>query len=81
MSGGQQQRLAIARAIVTKPQLILADEPTGELDTETAGIILELFQNIVANEKMTIFASTHDSLVDDYVDGVLQLHDGAIQAA
>ena len=80
MSGGQQQRLAIARAIVTKPQLILADEPTGELDTETAGIILELFQNIVANEKMTIFASTHDSLVDDYVDGVLQLHDGAIQA-
>lgn len=78
LSGGQQQRLAIARAIVTKPQLILADEPTGELDTETAGIILELFQNIVENEKMTIFASTHDSLVDAYVDEVLQLQDGAI---
>ncbi len=78
LSGGQQQRLAIARAIVTKPQLILADEPTGELDTETAGIILELFQNIVETEKITIFASTHDSLVDEYVDGVLQLHDGEI---
>jgi putative ABC transport system ATP-binding protein len=78
LSGGQQQRLAIARAIVTRPQLILADEPTGELDTETAMIILELFRNIVETEKMTIFASSHDSLVDEYVDEVLQLHDGAI---
>ena len=78
LSGGQQQRLAIARAIVTQPKLILADEPTGELDTETSAVILELFQQIIEAEEVTIFASTHDSLVDEYVDNTLQLHDGEI---
>lgn len=78
LSGGQQQRLAIARAIATQPELILADEPTGELDTETSAVILELFREIVETEDLTIFASTHDSLVDEYVDEVFQLHDGEI---
>lgn len=78
MSGGQQQRLAIARAISTKPQLILADEATGELDSETARVILQLFQNIVKVEKMTLLVVTHDDLVDEYADEVVVLHDGAI---
>lgn len=78
LSGGQQQRLAIARAIATRPKLILADEPTGELDTETSQLILQLMQDLVRTEEITIFASTHDSLVDDFVDEVLLLHDGAL---
>lgn len=78
LSGGQQQRLAIARAIATRPKLILADEPTGELDTETSAVVLALFQEIIKAEELTIFASTHDSLVDEYVNNVLQLHDGEI---
>ncbi|MEM7332260.1 MAG: ABC transporter ATP-binding protein [Chloroflexota bacterium] len=78
MSGGQQQRLAIARAISTKPQLILADEATGELDSETARIILQLFQDIVKAENMTLLVVTHDDLVDEYADEVVVLHDGAI---
>lgn len=81
MSGGQQQRLAIARALVARPRLILADEPTGELDTETAREILRLFQAIVRDEDVTILASTHDSLVDEYVDEVIHLQDGEIQKA
>lgn len=78
LSGGQQQRLAIARAIAIRPNLILADEPTGELDTETSQIILQLMQDIARSENVTIVASTHDNLVDDFVDRVLQLHDGAL---
>ena len=79
LSGGQQQRLAIARAIASQPQLILADEATGELDSETARAILGLFQHIVKTEGVTLLAATHDSLVDEYADEIVHLHDGAIQ--
>ena len=78
MSGGQQQRVAIARAIANAPRLILADEATGELDTETAREILMLFQSIVNEEKMTMLLASHDPLVDEYVDQVLLLQDGRI---
>lgn len=78
MSGGQAQRVAIARAIANRPQIILADEATGELDTETARDILQLFVDVVAAEQITIFLATHDSLVDEYVDEVLQLQNGEI---
>ncbi|MBN1217311.1 MAG: ABC transporter ATP-binding protein [Anaerolineae bacterium] len=78
MSGGQQQRVAIARALANKPKLILADEPTGELDTSTAREILTLFQKVVSDEKVTMLMVSHDSLVDEYVDQVLRLRDGQI---
>ena len=78
LSGGQQQRVAIARALANDPKLILADEPTGELDSTTAREILSLFQQIVREQKVTFLIVTHDSLVDDYVDYVLYLKDGQI---
>ena len=78
MSGGQQQRVGIARALANSPQLILADEPTGELDSTTAREILALFRRIVEEERVTLVMATHDALVDEYVDEVLQLKDGQI---
>ena len=78
MSGGQQQRVAIARALANKPKLILADEPTGELDTTTTHEILNLFKQIVSEEETTILMVSHDTLVTDYVDSVLHLQDGQV---
>ncbi len=78
LSGGQQQRVAIARALANDPKLILADEPTGELDSTTAREILGLFQQIVREQNVTFLVVTHDNLVDDYVDYVLFLKDGQI---
>jgi len=78
MSGGQQQRVAIARAIANRPRLILADEPTGELDSETTREVLALFGAIVHGEGMTMLMATHDDLADEYVDEVLRLEDGGI---
>ena len=78
MSGGQQQRVGIARALANNPQLILADEPTGELDSVTAREILALFRRIVEKEHVTLLIASHDALVAEYVDGVLQLKDGQI---
>ena len=78
MSGGQQQRVAIARSVANNPQLILADEPTGELDSSTAREILALFRRIVGEEHLTLVMVSHDALVDEYVDDMLQLKDGQI---
>jgi ABC-type lipoprotein export system ATPase subunit len=78
MSGGQQQRVGIARALANRPRLILADEPTGELDSGTAREILALFQRIVAEEHVTMLLASHDPLVDGYVDEVLQMRDGQL---
>ncbi|GAB4580177.1 MAG: ABC transporter ATP-binding protein [Anaerolineales bacterium] len=79
MSGGQQQRVAIARALANAPRLILADEPTGELDSETSLEILDLFRTIVKSQNITMLMATHDSLVDEFVDEVLVLRDGKIE--
>ena len=81
MSGGQQQRVAVARALANSPRLILADEPTGELDSKTGREMLTLFGNIVREQNVTMLMATHDSLVDDYVDQVLHLRDGQIVTA
>ena len=78
MSGGQQQRVAIARSVANRPQLILADEPTGELDSTTAREILTLFRRIVEEEHVTFVMVSHDALVNEYVDFSLQLKDGQI---
>jgi ABC-type lipoprotein export system ATPase subunit len=78
MSGGQQQRLAIARALAARPELILADEPTGELDTTTSRQILSLFRRIVETEGVTILMATHDALVDEYAQLLFELKDGRL---
>jgi putative ABC transport system ATP-binding protein len=78
LSGGQQQRVAIARSLANNPQIILADEPTGELDTKTGREVLLLFKNIVREENVSMLMATHDNLVDEHVDEVLHLRDGNI---
>jgi ABC-type lipoprotein export system ATPase subunit len=78
MSGGQQQRVAIARALATQPALILADEPTGELDTATSRQIFSLFQMIVKREGITVLLSTHDPLIDEFTDIGFRLEDGKL---
>jgi ABC-type lipoprotein export system ATPase subunit len=76
MSGGQQQRVAIARALANHPKLLLADEPTGELDSTTARDILSLFRRIVEMEGVTVLMTSHDPIVLEYVDEVVELQDG-----
>jgi len=78
MSGGQQQRVAIARSLVNRPGLILADEPTGELDTATARSILELFRSIVEEEGVSIVMSSHDPAMLEYLDFCYNLADGRV---
>jgi ABC-type lipoprotein export system ATPase subunit len=78
LSGGQQQRLAIARALSTHPALILADEPTGELDSATGQQILELLRQVVEREGTTVLMATHDLTVDLFADRVYHLEDGRI---
>ena len=78
MSGGQQQRIAIARALVTSPRLILADEPTSELDSETTHMILAVLQSAVREEGVTILLSSHDPIADEYADRSIHLRDGQI---
>ena len=78
LSGGQQQRVAIARAMANQPALILADEPTGELDTGTSRQIFCLFQLLVEQEGDSILVTSHDPLVDEVADLVFELEDGRI---
>jgi putative ABC transport system ATP-binding protein len=79
MSGGQQQRVAIARALANHAELILADEPTGELDSKTTRELLTFFRELVENQHITMLMVSHDSLVDQYVHEVLILKDGVIE--
>jgi putative ABC transport system ATP-binding protein len=80
MSGGQQQRVAIARALANRAQLILADEPTGELDSKTTRELLTFFRELVESQKITALIVSHDPLVDQHVHQVLTLQDGIIIA-
>ncbi|MFZ2360344.1 MAG: ABC transporter ATP-binding protein [Anaerolineae bacterium] len=80
LSGGQQQRVAIARALALRPSLILADEPTGELDSATGRQIMALLRRIVDEQGSTVMIATHDWTVAEYATAVYDLHDGRIAA-
>ncbi|WP_050636437.1 ABC transporter ATP-binding protein [Candidatus Stoquefichus sp. SB1] len=77
-SGGQRQRAAIARALVTNPKLIVADEPTGNLDSQNSHELLELFKNLNDQEGVSILMVTHDSMIASYSQKLLYIKDGEI---
>jgi putative ABC transport system ATP-binding protein len=79
LSGGEQQRVAIARALANRPKLILADEPTGNLDSETGKRIFDLLHSLARSEKTTIIAVTHDLSIAGKTDKVFQLKDGNLR--
>ena len=80
LSGGEQQRVALARAFVVRPQVLLADEPTGQLDSETAKQIMRLLHAVVGSEGVTALVATHDPNLISMADSVLELEDGQIKS-
>jgi putative ABC transport system ATP-binding protein len=81
LSGGQQQRVAIARALANEPQLLIADEPTGQLDADTGQAIMALLREVIAAEGMTALISTHDQSLMDIADDTVRLADGHLVSA
>lgn len=81
LSGGQQQRVAIARALANRPKLILADEPTGNLDSQTGKLIVDLLHHLAASEHTTIIAVTHDAEIARQTKQVFRLQDGQLVGA
>jgi putative ABC transport system ATP-binding protein len=78
LSGGQQQRVAVARALANEPRLLIADEPTGQLDSETGRSIMDLLRAVVRARGMTALVATHDSALLDRADRVITLRDGVV---
>lgn len=78
LSGGEQQRVAIARALANQPKLVLADEPTGNLDTQTGKNIVTLLRSLAQSEKTTVITVTHDQGIADQADHIFRLVDGKI---
>jgi putative ABC transport system ATP-binding protein len=81
LSGGQQQRVAIARALACEPNLLIADEPTGQLDLQTGQAVMDLIRDLVHERGMTAVVATHDPALIDRADRVLELRDGRISYA
>lgn len=81
MSGGEQQRVAIARALINQPDVILADEPTGNLDAKNAAAIMEILQRLRDEDGKTIVMVTHDRELTSYADRVMVLNQGALRQA
>jgi len=80
LSGGEQQRVAICRALANRPRLLIADEPTAQLDSGNAVTIMELVRELVASERVSALVATHDPLLLDVADAVVELHDGRLAA-
>jgi len=80
LSGGEAQRVAIARALANRPRIILADEPTAALDSERAGIVMDLLRKVAAEQDAAILAVTHDEKIYDRLDRVFDLRDGRLSA-
>jgi len=80
LSGGQQQRVAIARALVNTPRILLADEPTGNLDTRTSIEVLGIFQRLNAKDGVTIVLVTHEPDIAEYAARVVAFRDGVVRA-
>jgi putative ABC transport system ATP-binding protein len=78
LSGGEQQRVAIARALANHPQLLLADEPTGQLDSQTGRGIMAMLQQLVRSDGVTAIVATHDPTLIDLADVVIELRDGQV---
>ncbi|MER5754231.1 ABC transporter ATP-binding protein [Streptomyces sp. NPDC002088] len=78
LSGGQRQRVAVARALANNPALLIADEPTGQLDAETGHAVMELLRAVVRSERVTALVATHDATLLDLADRVLELRDGEV---
>jgi putative ABC transport system ATP-binding protein len=78
LSGGEQQRVAIARALANRPDVLLADEPTGQLDTATGRSIMELLRSVARSEGVTAIIATHDPMIIDVADRVVELRDGRL---
>ena len=81
LSGGEQQRVAIARALANKPSIILADEPAGNLDSQTSSTIIDLLRGLSHSEGTTVIVVTHDATIADQADRMLQLEDGRLLPA
>jgi putative ABC transport system ATP-binding protein len=79
LSGGQQQRVALARALVNNPALILADEPTGALDTRTSVEVMEIFQRLNRERNLTVILVTHEPDIAQYANRIIQFRDGRIR--
>ena len=81
LSGGEQQRVAIARALINAPELLLADEPTGNLDSQTGGEIIELLKSLRVENQTTLIIATHDEKVAAHAQRVIELADGRIHSS
>lgn len=79
MSGGQQQRVGIARAFVSRPQIIFADEPTGNLDSKTSREVMEIMVSLAKRYRETLIVVTHDNEIAKYADRIITIHDGNVK--
>jgi len=78
LSGGQKQRIALARTLVNDPKIVLADEPTGNLDTKTSERVMEMIRNLNQNHNVTFLVVTHDQMVNDYATRLVHIRDGQL---